>query len=99
LLVNGFLVLKSSLSVVGLDIEKQSYCVLPPPADTEDYGDTLAGWGESEQIVIFAQTKASVANIQPSTIIRVYGLTSENPVEQAVDSGQNKNGNQNQNVG
>ncbi|MDR0308458.1 MAG: hypothetical protein LBH87_00820, partial [Coriobacteriales bacterium] len=76
--VNEFLVLKSTLSVVGLDVANQSYCIIPPPSDTEDFGDTLAGWGESDHIVVFAQTKASSASIASATIVRVFARSASN---------------------
>jgi len=65
-------VLKSSLSVVGLDVANKSYCLIPPPADCEDYGDALAGWGAIDRLVLYTNTKATTANITQATIVRIF---------------------------
>ncbi|MCL2883209.1 MAG: twin-arginine translocation signal domain-containing protein [Coriobacteriia bacterium] len=65
-------VLKSSLSVVGLDVANKSYCLITPPSDCEDYGDAPSGWGAVDRIVLYTNTKATTANITQATIVRIF---------------------------
>lgn len=50
----NFLVVKSTRSVVGIDLESDTYFVLDSVSGSDSYGDYLASTGNRERILVFA---------------------------------------------
>ena len=50
----NFLVVKSTRSVVGVDLESDTYFVLDSVSGSDSYGDYLASTGSRERILVFA---------------------------------------------
>ena len=50
----NFLVVKSTRSVVGIDLESDTYFVLDSVSGSDSYGDYLASTGSRERILVFA---------------------------------------------
>jgi len=66
LLLAGRLVVKSSIRVIGIDAVGQGYYSIPLLIDSLDYGDSLAGWGSQQNLVVYSNTSSN------SCMLRVF---------------------------
>ncbi|MDR2196463.1 MAG: hypothetical protein LBO07_00650 [Coriobacteriales bacterium] len=51
--LGSFLLVKSTINVVGIDAAKGTYFVIDVLADCAEYGDVLAGWGVQDRLLIY----------------------------------------------
>jgi hypothetical protein len=69
---SGHLVVKSAISVIGIDAASQTYYSIPAVADSADYGDVLAGWGAQDRLVVFSNVRSNTTLAIPECVIRVF---------------------------
>jgi hypothetical protein len=66
-----FLLVKTPVSIVGIDpIGKKVFVIDPPPQST-DYGEVLAGWGIQDRIVTSSIRVTEDGNME-ATLVRVF---------------------------
>jgi hypothetical protein len=74
-LLAGRLVVKSSTRVIAINAEDRSYCSIPPPTDSVDYGDILAGWGHQQRLVVYSNVRSTAALSSAHGMLRVFSPT------------------------
>lgn len=70
-----YLAVKSSKSVVCLDLEAQSYFVIPAYSGCESYGDFLLSTGQSSRIVTYTSVPTGDGSGNGATRVRTYALS------------------------
>ncbi|MDR3052496.1 MAG: hypothetical protein LBU48_01365 [Coriobacteriales bacterium] len=83
---NGYLVVKSTHNVIGLDAATGQYFVIDTPQNCVDYGDILVHCGVQDKIIVYT----TVANVLDSeaqsettatTRVRIFAAISAEPVD------------------
>ncbi|MDR2957585.1 MAG: hypothetical protein LBU61_05335 [Coriobacteriales bacterium] len=84
-MLNGRLVVKSATRVIGIDAVDRIYYSIPPVADSADYGDTLAGWGLQDRLVIYSNVRSRGSQSVATGVVRVFSPVIKEDVEEPAE--------------
>jgi hypothetical protein len=71
--LGDWLIVKSTVNIVGFDSAQQRYFVVDAPPQCPDFGEVLVGCGTQERFVTSSQRLAEDDNHVEATVVRVFG--------------------------
>ena len=70
--MNGFTYIKSTKSVLGIDVEGDNVVVIDTLKDCVNYGDIMAGEGKQNRLVIYTTVMSKAGNQTGACTVRVF---------------------------